>query len=558
LAILLFQGAIVNCAELAFTLRPRSAWEAADLGIRLARHWWRPLTLLWLGVALPVLLTLFLLVDSMTIALLLFWWLKPLYERSLLYYLSRAVFNAAPTLVGTLTTTPRLIWQQILSTLTVRRLSPCRSFDTPVVLLEGLTGKSRSRRIAVLHKDKAGSVSFWLTIAGAHVEFFICLGVVATILALVPESVQLPWDELLAKDYIQAGSVVLAMALVAPFYVAGGFGLYLNRRIVLEGWDLELVFKDLQQRHRQPSEVTGNKMRRGRPLTDTRPVIWGVVLVACCSLGMSCASPVIAKEVLAGDPLAMARDTPAEVVAEPLEVVTEPLEVVTENVSPDSARQDIQEILQSPDFRHIVTRRIPQFVKDWLDAEDEAMPESGDLDSWLMTLGENLASVFQLLAWLGVIALALYILYYYRDGLLSANTRLSLRPASERPGHVLNMDIRESTLPAEVAVAAANLWQTGRFREAMALLYRASLSRLVYRHDLVMSKGATEGDCLRRVKAMNQQTLFGYFQHLTDCWQNLAYAHQLPAEDEFEQLCKGWSVIFDPSSGAEGAEMHGN
>ncbi len=33
-----------------------------------------------------------------------------------------------------------------------------------------------------------------------------------------------------------------------PVYVACGFSLYLNRRTVLEAWDLELVFRRLRQR----------------------------------------------------------------------------------------------------------------------------------------------------------------------------------------------------------------------------------------------------------------------------------------------------------------------
>ena len=32
---------------------------------------------------------------------------------------------------------------------------------------------------------------------------------------------------------------VLALALLEPFYVAAGFGMYLNRRVELEAWDIE-------------------------------------------------------------------------------------------------------------------------------------------------------------------------------------------------------------------------------------------------------------------------------------------------------------------------------
>ena len=115
----------MNYAELAFGLRPRGAWEAADLGVRIGRHWWLSLLLLWLAMALPALLLLVLLIDSFHYALLVFWWLKPLYERPLLYFLSRAVFGAVPSLAETLKHVPKLIWQQLLMTLTVPSMTLC-------------------------------------------------------------------------------------------------------------------------------------------------------------------------------------------------------------------------------------------------------------------------------------------------------------------------------------------------------------------------------------------------------------------------------------------------
>src|SRR5690606_17282231 len=40
----------------------------------------------------------------------------------------------------------------------------------------------------------------------------------------------------------------IAMALVAPVFVACGFSLYLNRRVKLEGWDIEIAFKRMAQK----------------------------------------------------------------------------------------------------------------------------------------------------------------------------------------------------------------------------------------------------------------------------------------------------------------------
>jgi len=42
---------------------------------------------------------------------------------------------------------------------------------------------------------------------------------------------------------------VVAVLLLEPFYVAAGFGLYLNRRTMLEGWDIEVALRRIAARH---------------------------------------------------------------------------------------------------------------------------------------------------------------------------------------------------------------------------------------------------------------------------------------------------------------------
>ncbi len=75
---------------MAVRVRPRTAWEGIDLGFVMARNWFLPLWTLWLMTGLPLGLALYLLVgESVWLAMLLAWWLKPLYEPPLLFWLSR-------------------------------------------------------------------------------------------------------------------------------------------------------------------------------------------------------------------------------------------------------------------------------------------------------------------------------------------------------------------------------------------------------------------------------------------------------------------------------------
>ena len=74
-------------------LRPRSSWEAAELGIALVRHHPRAIWKPWLIATLPVFVVLNALgwwLELLPWAALVFWWLKPVFDRIPLFVLSRA------------------------------------------------------------------------------------------------------------------------------------------------------------------------------------------------------------------------------------------------------------------------------------------------------------------------------------------------------------------------------------------------------------------------------------------------------------------------------------
>ncbi|MEW8458808.1 MAG: hypothetical protein AB2653_00720, partial [Candidatus Thiodiazotropha endolucinida] len=79
----------MDLTRIAIKLRPRQAWESIDLGFAMARKWFMPLWSLWLCSALPMMVVLALLPLPLWSAGLILWWFKPLYEPTLLYWLSR-------------------------------------------------------------------------------------------------------------------------------------------------------------------------------------------------------------------------------------------------------------------------------------------------------------------------------------------------------------------------------------------------------------------------------------------------------------------------------------
>jgi hypothetical protein len=44
-------------------------------------------------------------------------------------------------------------------------------------------------------------------------------------------------------ELLSTGAYVLTVLFLEPFYVAAGFGMYLNRRAELEAWDIEQEFR---------------------------------------------------------------------------------------------------------------------------------------------------------------------------------------------------------------------------------------------------------------------------------------------------------------------------
>jgi hypothetical protein len=230
------------------TLRPRAIWEGCDLGIRLLQSNFRSAYSCYLMVALPLFALCFATYDiAGWLPATLIWWSKPWLDRTLLFVLSRALFGVATTPPDVWEAQREVWWAQWLGTVTLRRLSASRSFTQPVRQLEGLTGAARATRVRQLAARHRG-VARAMTQAFAAAELALVLSAVSLELWLAPKHADVSWLSLLtgvAKPQIIALTLgyAAAVAFVEPFYVAAGFGMYLNRRVELEAWDIEQEFR---------------------------------------------------------------------------------------------------------------------------------------------------------------------------------------------------------------------------------------------------------------------------------------------------------------------------
>ena len=98
-------------------------------------------------------------------------------------------------------------------------------------------------------------------------------------------------------------------------------------------------------------------------------------------------------------------------------------------------------------------------------------------------------------------------------------------------------------LPDDVAGEAERLWAEHP-REALGLLYRALLSRLLHDFRLPLKGSHTEGEVLRLVEGLHNDELSRFSQALTRHWQNLAYGHRLPPENLKRGICEAWRRLF--------------
>ncbi|MBV6825224.1 DUF4129 domain-containing protein [Pseudomonas sp. PD9R] len=512
----------MRLSDATVVIRPRPTWEAMDLGVLLSQRHRRLLLSSWAIITFPVFALLsWVFWQSPSLAVLIFWWLKPAFERLPLYILSKAMFGETPTLNQALRQWPRLLKPQLLASLTWRRLSLSRSFLMPVVQLEGLGGDARQQRLQVLLQRDA-SAARWLTIIGAHLEGALWIGLMVLFYLLLPQQVALDWSwqslisaasqDWLWLEHLTNVFYMLVLLVGEPIYVACGFSLYLNRRTVLEAWDIELVFRRLRQRL---SAVAGMLFLAAALLLPIPQTVWA-------------AEPVITPE------------SPR--------LLEQPL-------TSQASRDSIKAILDQPPFKNRETITRYRF------GEDKPATETSDDDKtpdWLKALLKlfdsqrfgALGTVIEALLWGTVITAVGWLIWHYRDWLQAFVSRRPKPPkktARPLPPQAFGLDLSRDTLPTDIAASAESLWQSNP-REALGLLYRALLSHLLHDFGIALKAADTEGQVLARVEQLQQPVLLAFSKNLTGHWQNMAYGHLLPPAHLQQELCDGWRALFGPGA----------
>jgi hypothetical protein len=278
---------------------------------------------------------------------------------------------------------------------------------------------------------------------------------------------------------------IAAVSLVEPLYVAAGFSLYLNRRTILEGWDLEIQLRKL-----------GNRLAKGATLMIT--------VLGCATLLAT-----------SGPGVVHAADAPP---ADPAEL--------------------IRQVLAEPEFDQVRT------VKRWrsLNPEEDDQRDGQVSQPWFENLATLLADISQALLWISAAVLVALLFYVVRKFVPEA-------PVPQQTGHqaptdLFGLNLAPESLPQDLCAVAARLAAEGRTREALSLLYRGALSALTHRYRIAIGPGATEGDCVEAAQSACDSQCAEYFSSLVTTWQRLAYAGHEPQLHQLTVLCNDWPAHF--------------
>jgi hypothetical protein len=540
--------------SLTVELRPRSGWEAMELGSALVRRHAAAIWVPWLAITLPVLALVCAGAWSLGyvgLAWLVMWWLRPVFDRIPVYVLSRVVFGTAPSRGETVRAQFRWGWRSMLGHLTWRRFSPLRAVMLPIDLLEGADRTLLSERRRIIGAG-ASAHAVQLTLMCAHFIIAVQLSMLLLVLLFVP-SEKMPaflqdvvdllggrppeWVILLLVfvDYI-------AVTVIEPFYVGGGFGLYINRRTQLEAWDVEIAFRRMRKRI--------DAVTLGVLLLLT--AMWPVVASA-----QDGAPPTVQSQPNESDN----KKTPPKPVDAPKtpeqaakEAVEEALNAKKQDHKPDEEDEDapppreLSSIFGDSTVEHerfgravkrayedqnlrpkrrdtIWQRRDPQKQNS---QRPRVAPEIG----WLATL---IGFIGEYGLWLVFGVLVLLLLLTARrwlPWLLSFTKQAEPEPVPIEVQAVAQAE----PLPPDIASSARRLWREGQPRRALALLYRASVESMIVRAGIHLPPGATEAECLRVARRMPEAEDRTVFQNMVRVWQYAAYGQRLPEEADFESM----------------------
>jgi len=514
----------MNLENVTVEMRPRSEWEATDLGARMIRRDAKAIYAVWFTVTLPF-LALALLLNFLTpygaFAMLLYWWFEPVADGAILRIISRRLFGEDADVTATLKAVPRLAWMNRIYLLSPYRLHFARSVAMPVTQLEGLKGSARRTRSKVLNL-KIFNYGVGITAVYQHLVMALYIGVILIGYLFIPENYKSTLgDSWLELFWMSSGSSAVAIGLLCfyiaqsalqPWYVGAGFGLYINCRTQLEAWDIEVAFRRMVQRR----------------ASNAAAAAAAVVVLAMFMVPL-----------LLSPATGFAQDAETEVSAE----LNDPDPGFAGFWTDEEVKPALKAVTSSEALQ--TTQRVEDWQRirsDKTEEKDDAK-SSGMARNMLDSFFRLVSSLLEFGLWI-IVAILLIIVFLTRDRWLPYLGLPGHRPPAERRIFLAGGELTADQLPDDIVAAVLDAWHAGHKREALSLLYQGSVFAAVRKHGVRLPRSATEGACVQAVSTQTNAERAHFFRRVVSVWIRCAYGNQEPSDDAVLPLCDEWHQHF--------------
>jgi hypothetical protein len=175
---------------------------------------------------------------------------------------------------------------------------------------------------------------------------------------------------------------------------------------------------------------------------------------------------------------------------------------------------------------------------------NRASAERAPTPAWLRGLFEFLSRSSAALIWAaGAVAAAIALVWSAR--VLTARAPAQAAPRPVVAARVQGMDLAPESLPDDVGAAALALFEAGRSREALSLMYRGALSRAVHRYGVSIEASYTEKEVQKAVNAALDAPRAAYIGEVIATWQRVVYAGEAVLHEKIARLCRTFMPTLD-------------
>jgi hypothetical protein len=209
------------------------------------------------------------------------------------------------------------------------------------------------------------------------------------------------------------------------------------------------------------------------------------------------------------------------------------------------SKRVIDDIIDSHDLKG------EKITTKWKLAPFDFKQPKNEQSEWVKAFSVIFATLIEYALWI-LLAVGIVLLYLSRHQwlylLLSKKEPVEVY---QTPDILFGMDVREASLPDDIIATAKQLWQQQQVREALSVLYRGTLVRLINHEKILLENSHTEGDILKLSQNTLAENKQYYLKQLTAQWQLVAYAHRIPTDDAMAWLFAHWASDFSYASNVE-------